>query len=44
VRFLYGMILDWKVLPCKSGESAHVPKPADRQGLKQFTTPQHRQL
>src|SRR4029077_5608500 len=23
LRFLYGMILEWKELPCKSAESAH---------------------
>jgi hypothetical protein len=28
VRFLYGRILDWKVLPCKSAESAHRSTPS----------------
>jgi hypothetical protein len=28
VRFLYGMILGWKVLPCKSAEAAHRSTPS----------------
>ena len=27
-RFLYGMLLEWKELPCKSAESAHRSTPS----------------
>jgi hypothetical protein len=47
LRFLYGMILEWKELPCKSAESAHrstpVPKAAtqdrERKGMVQPPVP-----